>query len=89
MADCLATHGMFAAYSGNAPQVMRFQFPTAATAEDIDAALAIIRKAIKLSKLYLLALGPLSKIPFVREAMNKGDIMVTINNLLRKAAFWE
>ncbi|ABW66879.1 aspartate aminotransferase family protein [Desulfosudis oleivorans] len=89
MADCLATHGMFAAYSGNAPQVMRFQFPTAATAEDIDEALAVIRKAIKLSKLYMLALGPLSKIPFVREAMNKGDIMVTINNLLRKAAFWE
>jgi acetylornithine/succinyldiaminopimelate/putrescine aminotransferase len=89
MSDCLATHGMFSAYSGNAHQVMRFQFPTAATAEDIDEALEIIRKAIKLSKLYLLLLGPLSKIPFVREAMNKGDILVTINNLLRKAAFWE
>jgi acetylornithine/succinyldiaminopimelate/putrescine aminotransferase len=88
MSDCLATHGMFAAYSGNAPQVMRFQFPTAATAEDIDEALAIIRKAIKLSKLYMLALGPLSKIPFVKEMMNKGDIMVTINFWLRKVAFW-
>ncbi len=88
MSDCLATHGMFSAYSGNAPQVMRFQFPTTATAEDIDAALEIIRKAIMLSRLYMLFLGPLSKISFIREAMNKGDILVTVNNLLRKIAFW-
>ncbi|MDY6823785.1 MAG: aminotransferase class III-fold pyridoxal phosphate-dependent enzyme [Thermodesulfobacteriota bacterium] len=89
MADCLATHGMFAAYSANAPQVMRFQFPTAATAEDIDEALEIVRKAIRLSKLYLLLLGPLSRIPFVRTMLNKGDILVTVNSWLRKIAFWE
>ncbi|MFW5754603.1 MAG: aspartate aminotransferase family protein [Marinilabiliaceae bacterium] len=89
MADCLATNGMFAVYSGNAPQVMRFQFPTTATAEDIDEALEVIQKAIKLSKLYLLILGPLSRIPFFKAMLNKGDILVTFNVWLRKIAFWE
>ncbi len=89
MAECLATHGMFAAYSGNAPQVMRFQLPTAATEKDIDEALEIIRKAIKFMRLYLLLLGPLSTIPFIRKKLNKGDLLITLNVWLRKLAFWE
>ncbi len=88
MADCLASNGMFAAYSGNAPQVMRFQLPTAATEQDIDEILTIIRKAIRLMKLYLIALGPLSKIPFIRDMLNKGNILITFNVWLRKFAFW-
>ncbi len=88
MADCLATNKMFAAYSANAPQVMRFQLPTTATEQDIDEILMHIHKAIKVMKLYLIVLGPLSKIPFIRDMLNKGNILITFNVWLRRFAFW-
>ena len=42
MSDALAKNGMFAAYSGNAPQVMRFMLPIAATDRDVDEMIAAI-----------------------------------------------
>ncbi|MCG8336254.1 MAG: aminotransferase class III-fold pyridoxal phosphate-dependent enzyme [Proteobacteria bacterium] len=84
MADCLASNQVFAAYSGNAPQVMRFQLPITAGKQEIELTLEKIRKAVKLMKIYLLVLTPLSKIPYIRKILNKGDMLVTINAFLRK-----
>ena len=70
MADCLARNGMFAVYSGNAPQVMRFQLPLTASADDIDQALATVEKAIRLTRIYLTLLSPLTWFSAGRTLLN-------------------
>ncbi len=83
MADCLARNGMFAVYSGNAPQVMRFQLPITATREEIDITLEIIEKAIRLMRIYLALLFPLSWHSLGKKLLNNQQFLVTANNLLR------
>lgn len=87
MADCLARQGMFAVYSGNAPQVMRFQLPLTATADEIDRTVHIIRKAVATMKLFLLLLVPLSKLPYAGRLLDNQAFLVSINVFLRKFEF--
>ncbi len=84
MADCLSKSGIFAAYSGNAPQVMRFMLPLTVTEHEVNDFLARFKKALALQKRYLFFLLPLSKIPIVRKWLNEDDILVPINVFARK-----
>ena len=84
MADCLSKSGVFAAYSGNAPQVMRFMLPLTITREQVDDFLTRFKKAMALQKFYLLFLLPLSRIPIVRKWLNEDDILIPINVFARK-----
>ncbi len=47
MADALAKNGVFAAYSGNAPQVMRFMVPLTVNDQELAAILDAIRKSVR------------------------------------------
>jgi len=84
MADNLAKAGVFAAYSGNAPQVMRFMIPTTATKEEVDEILERIGHAIKGMRYYLMVMLPLAKISLFRNIMNNMKILIIVSNLLRK-----
>ncbi|MCG8614947.1 MAG: aminotransferase class III-fold pyridoxal phosphate-dependent enzyme [Desulfobacterales bacterium] len=83
MADCLARNGMFAVYSGNAPQVMRFQLPLTASADEIDHAIVTVEKAIRLMRLYLRLLSPVTVFPAGRRLLNNQSFLVAVNNILR------
>ena len=84
MSDALAKQGLFAAYSGNAPQVMRFMVPITANAEDIDRMIVAIRGAVK-DMQTLLPLALLSvKIPFVLKALNSERVQTSLFGLIRK-----
>ncbi|MCG8688721.1 MAG: aspartate aminotransferase family protein [Desulfobacterales bacterium] len=84
MADCLSNSGIFAAYSGNAPQVMRFMFPLTVTETQVDEFLTRFKKAVSIQRFYLFFLLPLSKIPIVRKWLNEDDILIPVNVFLRK-----
>jgi acetylornithine/succinyldiaminopimelate/putrescine aminotransferase len=87
MADCLARKGMFAVYSGNAPQVMRFQLPLTATSDEIDNTIETIRKAVTTMKMYLLALIPISKLPYIGRLLDNQSFLVSLNVFIRKFEF--
>lgn len=84
MADCLSNSGIFAAYSGNAPQVMRFMLPLTITEKQVDEFLAKFKKAVAIQRFYLFFLLPLSKIPVFRKWLNENDILIPINVFFRK-----
>ncbi|MBP7738391.1 MAG: aspartate aminotransferase family protein [Spirochaetes bacterium] len=84
MADNLAKEGVFAAYSGNAPHVMRFMVPITVTEEEIDDILAKIGKAVRGMGLYLSLMLPLSRISLFKKIMNNVKVLIFLNNLLRK-----
>jgi len=84
MSDALARHGVFAAYSGNAPQVMRFMVPITVTDNEMEQIIAAIQAAVadmkKLLPVALLA----SKIPGVLKLLNNEKVQITLFYLLRK-----
>ena len=84
MADNLAKEGVFAAYSGNAPQVMRFMVPITASDREIDDILVKIKKAVKGMGLYLALMLPLAKISFFKKILNNVNVLIVVNNFLRK-----
>lgn len=84
MADCLAKAGIFAVYSGNAPQVMRFMLPLTVTQADVDGFLSKFRRAMTIQNFYLRLLIPLVKIPLFRKWLNEDNVLVPINAFLRK-----
>ncbi|HSV96762.1 MAG TPA: aminotransferase class III-fold pyridoxal phosphate-dependent enzyme [Spirochaetota bacterium] len=83
IADCLAKEGIWAAYSGNAPQVMRFQIPTIATDGDIDEILLKMRRAVKAMKPYLVLMMPLARIPLLRKVFDNLKVQIVAFNLVR------
>ncbi len=83
MADCLARRNVWAAYSGNAPQVMRFQVPITITMEEIEDLLARIRSAVKAMKPYLIVFMPLARIPFIRSILDNVHVQIKAFNFLR------
>ena len=83
MADCLARQGVWAAYSGNAPQVMRFQIPITASAEELEELLARIRAAVDAMKGYLFFLLPLAKIPLARKILDNLKVQIAVFNVVR------
>ncbi len=84
MADCLSQSGIFAVYSGNAPQVMRFMLPLSITKTEVDDFLKKFRKAIIFQNFYIFFLLPLTKIPLFRKWLNEDEILIPINLFLRK-----
>jgi acetylornithine/succinyldiaminopimelate/putrescine aminotransferase len=83
MAECLSRQGIWAAFSGNAPQVMRFQLPITVTQEEIEDILEKVRLAVKTLRKYLVVLTPLARIPFIRRMLNNIHMQIFAFNLVR------
>ncbi|MCP4130070.1 MAG: aspartate aminotransferase family protein [bacterium] len=83
MADNLAKEGIFAVYSGNAPQVMRFMVPITVTEAQVHLILEKIRSAVRKMGPYLFFMLPLAKIPVFRKIFNNVNVLIFFNNLLR------
>jgi len=83
MSECLSRQGIWAIFSGNAPQVMRFQVPLTVTRKEIDDILDKIRLAVKNLRKYLLVLLPLSHIKFIRRMLDNVHIQIITFNLMR------
>jgi acetylornithine/succinyldiaminopimelate/putrescine aminotransferase len=87
MADSLSKSHIFAAYSGNAPQVMRFMLPLTVTEEEIDEFLKRFRKAMTIQGYFLFILLPLIKIPIFRKWVNDPNNLIAISAFLRTFGF--
>ncbi|MFA5323018.1 MAG: aminotransferase class III-fold pyridoxal phosphate-dependent enzyme [Smithella sp.] len=83
MADCLGRRGVWAVFSGNAPQVMRFQIPITATMDEVNDLLRRINDAVKGMRWYLLFMMPLARIPFLRNLFDNVHIQIIAFNLMR------
>jgi acetylornithine/succinyldiaminopimelate/putrescine aminotransferase len=83
MADSLARHGIFAIYSGNQPQVMRFMVPITISEQEVQKMLTIIQKAIGTMKLYLPLTKPLSKIPILSRLLDDIHIQIAVFDIVR------
>ena len=83
MSDALARNGVFAVYSGNAPQVMRFMMPIIATEKDVDRVIDAIRKSVKTMKMLLPIALPAAKIPWVLKLLNSEKVQTVTFNWIR------
>jgi len=83
MADSLARHGIFAVYSGNQPQVMRFMVPITITQAEVAKMLDIIRKAIATMRVYLPLTKPLSKIPLLKKLLDDIHVQIAVFDIVR------
>jgi acetylornithine/succinyldiaminopimelate/putrescine aminotransferase len=84
MSDALAKHGVFAAYSGNAPQVMRFMVPITVSDAELDDIIAAIRGAVKDMKTLLPLALLAAKIPGVLKLLNNEKIQTNLFTYVRK-----
>jgi len=83
MSDALARRGVFAAYSGNAPQVMRFMVPLTITREEVDGLLAAIHGAVEdMARILPLAL-PAARVPVLLRLLNKERVQTRLFGALR------
>jgi acetylornithine/succinyldiaminopimelate/putrescine aminotransferase len=83
MSECLSRQGIWAIFSGNAPQVMRFQVPLTVTRKEIDDILEKVGLAVKRLRKYLIVLLPLSHIQFIRRLLDNIHIQIITFNLMR------
>jgi acetylornithine/succinyldiaminopimelate/putrescine aminotransferase len=83
MSDCLVKQGLWAVYSANSPQVMRFQLTTAISLEEVDEILCGIRAAVKVMRRYLILLLPLAKVPMIRKLMENVRLQIVTFNRVR------
>ncbi len=83
MSDGLARHGVFAAYSGNAPQVMRFMPPPAMSDEDMDRLIAALRAAVADMQTLLPVALPAARFPVLRRLLNDERIQTRLFGALR------
>jgi len=83
MADCLSRKGVWAVFSGNAPQVMRFQIPITASMAEVEDILRRIKAAVRVMRVYLIFLRPLAVIPFMRRILDNVHVQIIVFNLLR------
>ena len=84
MSDALARHGVFAAYSGNAPQVMRFMIPITVTDEEVGAVIDAIRAAVKDMKSLLPVALFAVKIPGVLKLLNNEKVQAALFGFVRR-----
>jgi acetylornithine/succinyldiaminopimelate/putrescine aminotransferase len=84
MSDALAKNGVFAAYSGNAPQVMRFMLPIVVTDEEMNQVIEAIRAAVKSMKPLLFFAVPVAKIGPVLRALNSEKVQTVLFGWIRK-----
>jgi acetylornithine/succinyldiaminopimelate/putrescine aminotransferase len=83
MSDALAKNGIFAAYSGNAPQVMRFMLPIVADDEDVDEVIRAIGRSVESMKILLPIALPAAKIPGVLKLLNNEKVQTGVFNWIR------
>jgi len=83
MSDALAKNGIFAAYSGNAPQVMRFMLPIVANEEDVDEVIRAIGRSVESMKMLLPIALPAAKIPGVLKLLNSERVQTVVFNWIR------
>lgn len=84
MADNLAKNGVFAAYSGNAPQVMRFMFPLVITESEMDEVILSISRAVEDMKALLPLALAAAKIPQVLKLLNNEKVQTLLFGWVRK-----
>ena len=84
MSDALARHGVFAAYSGNAPQVMRFMVPVTVGDEDMARLIASIRAAVADMKRMLPLALPAARIPWVLRLINDEWVQTALFGAMRR-----
>jgi putrescine aminotransferase len=83
MSDALARNGIFAAYSGNAPQVMRFMPPPAMSDEEMERLIAGIRAAVADMQTLLPVAMPAARIPVLRKLLNDERVQTRLFGALR------
>lgn len=83
MADALAKHGVFAVYSGNAPQVMRFMVPITINDAELDDLIDAIKAAVKDMKVLLPLALPAAKVPFVLNLLNSEKVQTVLFGFIR------
>ena len=83
MSDALARHGVFAAYSGNAPQVMRFMPPPAMTDADMERLLAAVRGSVADMQTLLPVALPVARIPVLKKLLNDERVQTRLFGALR------
>ena len=83
MADALAKHGVFAAYSGNAPQVMRFMVPITVTDAEMDDIIRRIRAAVKDMKTLLPFALLAARVPFLLRLLNNEKVQTALFGFFR------
>jgi putrescine aminotransferase len=84
MSDALAQNGVFAAYSGNAPQVMRFMVPIVITEAEMDDVIRRIRAAVATMKRLLPFALPFAKIPVVLHLLNNEKVQTALFSWVRR-----
>lgn len=84
MADALAEQSVFAAYSGNAPQVMRFMPPITLTDAELDGIIAAIRGALRKMKTLLPLALVAARVPGVLGLLNDERVQTWVFGLLRR-----
>jgi putrescine aminotransferase len=84
MTDALAKNGVFAVYSGNAPQVMRFMVPIVASKEDIDFIIDKVKSAVSDMKTILPFALLAAKIPFLLKMLNNERFQTVSFNFIRR-----
>ena len=84
MSDALARRGVFAAYSGNAPQVMRFMIPLTATAEEVAKLADAIRGAVEDMRRILPLALPAARIPVLLRLLNNERVQTRLFGGLRR-----
>jgi len=83
MSDALARHGVFAAYSGNAPQVMRFMPPPAMSDDDMERLLVAVRAAVADMQTLLPVALPAARIPVLRKLLNDERVQTRLFGAMR------
>ncbi len=83
MSDALAQNGIFAAYSGNAPQVMRFMAPIVVTEKQMDQIILAIQKAVKIMKRILPFALIAVKFPPLLRMLNSEKVQTSLFGILR------
>ena len=84
MSDALARRGVFAAYSGNAPQVMRFMIPLTATPAEVEELLLAIRGAVEDMRRILPLALPAARVPALLRMLNDDRVQTRLFGTLRK-----
>ncbi len=84
MSDALAKRGVFAAYSGNAPEVMRFMMPITVTGDELDQVIAAIRGAVADTRRILPVALAVARVPPLLRLLNRSDVQTRVFGALRQ-----
>jgi len=82
MSDALAKEGVFAVYSGNAPQVMRFMIPITVSNDEMDDIITAIRNALKNMKTLLPLALVAARIPGMLKVLNSEAFQIGLFGLI-------